>query len=172
MTPTSAIIFSVFGGLWVVFAILSQRTSKPILCLVPLIIAAVLIKWSVSAAKAQMKLPLGERRRRNRIVLYATAFEGIAIFVGANVLNNLDLADQYLPMLALIVGLHFLPFARYIPDWRYFPISLTLMAIGTAGIFVTSPDLRAWFVGLSSALVLWTASIIALRVRKNAAHEP
>jgi hypothetical protein len=165
MTPISAIIFSVFGGLWVVFAILSQRSSDPILCLVPIGIAAVLVFWSVSVAQTRIKWAPNERRRRNKIVIYATAFEGVAVFVGANILNNMGIVDQYLPLLALIVGLHFLPFARYIPDWRYYPISLTLMAIGTAGVVVPSPDVRAWFVGLSSALVLWAASIIALRVR-------
>lgn len=165
MTPTSAIIFSGFGGLWVVLAILSQHSSEPILCLVPIVIAGVLVAWSIAVAQRRIPLAPEERRRRNKIVMYATAFEGVAIFVGANILNNLAVADQYLPLLALIVGLHFLPFARYIPDWRYYPMSVTLMAIGTAAIFVPSPDARAWFVGLSSALVLWTASIIALRVR-------
>ena len=95
--------------------------------------------------------------------MYATAFEGIALFVGANILNNLGIADQYLPLLAVIVGLHFLPFARYMPDRRYYLISSTLIAIGIAGAAVPSPDIRAWLVGLSSALVLWSASVIALR---------
>ena len=162
MTPTSAIIFSVFGGLWVVLAILSQRSSYPLFCLVPIGIAALLVVWSVSVARTRTQLAADERRRRNKIVMYASAFEGIALFVGANILNNMGIADQYLPLLAVIVGLHFLPFARYMPDWRYYPISLTLIAIGMAGAVVPSPDIRAWFVGLSSALVLWTASIIAL----------
>jgi hypothetical protein len=95
----------------------------------------------------------------------AINFEGVAFFVGANILKNVGIADQYLPLLALIVGLHFLPFARYLPDRRYYLISVALMAIGVAGAVVPSPDVRAWFVGLSGALVLWTASIIALRGR-------
>jgi hypothetical protein len=97
--------------------------------------------------------------------MYASAFEGVAIFVGIGVLKNMAIVDQYLSLLALIVGLHFLPFARYIPDWRHYPVALSLMAIGIAGALVPSPDVRAWFIGLSSGLVLWTASIIALRVR-------
>jgi hypothetical protein len=100
--------------------------------------------------------------------MYASAFEGTAIGVGINILNNMGVADQYLPLIALIVGVHFLPFARYIPDWRYYLLSLSLMAIGIAGALVPSPDIRAWFVGLSSALVLWAASIVALRVRTAA----
>jgi hypothetical protein len=167
MTPTTAIIFSVFGGLWLVLAILLQRSSAPILCLVPIGITALLVVRSVSVARTRTPLAADEGRRRNKIVMYASAFEGLAIFVGANILNNLGIADQFLPLLALIVGLHFLPFARYMPDWRYYPISLTLIAIGIAGAVVPSPDVRAWFVGSSSALVLWTASIIALRTRNG-----
>ena len=165
MTPISAMIFSVFGGLWVVFAILSQRSPAPMLCLVPIAIAASLVVWSVSVARTRTPLPAEEGKRRNKIIMYATAFEGVAFFVGANVLKNLGIADQYLPLLALIVGLHFLPFARYLPDRRYYLVSVALMAIGIAGAVIPVPDVRAWFVGLGSALVLWTASIIALRGR-------
>jgi hypothetical protein len=159
MSPVSAIVFSAFGGLWVVFAILSQRSPTPILCVVPIVV------WSISVAKTRKRLAPDDKRRLNRIVMYASAFEGVAIFVGLNILNNMGIVDQYLSLIALIVGLHFLPFARYIPDWRYYPVALSLMAIGIAGALVPSPDLRAWFVGLSSGLVLWTASIIALRMR-------
>jgi hypothetical protein len=121
--------------------------------------------WSFSVARTRTPLAADEGKRRNKIIMYATAFEGVAFFVGANILKNLGIADQYLPLLALIVGLHFLPFARYLPDRRYYLISVTLMAIGAGGAVIPSPDVRAWFVGLSSALVLWTASIIALRGR-------
>ena len=165
MTPISAIIFSVFGGLWVVFAILSQRSPAPILCVIPIGIAALLVVWSVSVARTRAELPADESRRRNKIIMYASAFEGAAFFVGGNVLSNMGIADQYLPLLALIVGLHFLPFARYLPDRRYYLIALILMGIGIAGALVPSPDVRAWFVGLSCAVVLWTTSIIALRTR-------
>ncbi len=162
MTPKSALIFSVFGGLWVVFAILSQHSPKPILCLVPIGIAGLLAAWSISLARPGTPLASAEKRRRSKIVMYATAFEGLAFFVGANILGNMGIADQYLPLLAVVVGLHFLPFARYIPDGRYYPMSLALVAIGTVGVFVPSPDVRAWFVGLGSALVLWTASVMTL----------
>lgn len=164
MTPTSAMIFSVFGGLWVVLAILSQHVSAA-LCLIPIGIAALLVVWSASVARTRTPLAADESKRRNKIVMYATAFEGVAFFVGANILGNVGVVDQYFPLLALIVGLHFLPFARYIPDWRYYPISFTLIAIGIAGAVFPMPDVRTWFVCLGSALVLWTASIIALRTR-------
>ena len=98
-------------------------------------------------------------------MMYATAFEGLAFVVGASILNKMAIADQDLPLLAIIVGLHFLPFARYIPDRRYYPMAVILVAIGTAGVFVPSPDIRAWFVGGSCALVLWAASITTLRLR-------
>src|SRR5258708_39875753 len=122
-----------------VFAILSQRSPAPILCVVPIGIAAVLVVWSISVAKTRRPLAPDVRRRLNRIVMYASAFEGVAIFVGINVLNNMAIVDQYLSLLALIVGLHFLPFAPYIPDWRYYPVVLSLIAIGIAGALCPSP---------------------------------
>jgi hypothetical protein len=168
VSPVSAIIFSSFGGLWVVFAIFSQRSPTPILCVGPIVIVAVLVGWSISVARKQPPPAPNDRKRLNKIVLYATMFEGVAIFVGVNVLANMGMAHQILPLIALIVGLHFLPFARFVPDWRYYPIALLLVTIGIVGATVHSSDLRAWFVGVSSALVLWTASIIAIRARSRA----
>jgi len=165
MTPVSAMVMSVFGGLWIVFAIFSQRAPIPILCLVPIAIAALLVRRAIVVAKTRAPLAPRDHERVNKIVMYASAFEGVAIFVGINVLNNLGIANQFLPLLAVIVGLHFLPVGRYLPDWRYYPLAAALVAIGISGAMIPSPDLRAAFVGVSSALVLWTASIIALRER-------
>jgi hypothetical protein len=167
VSPISAIIFSAFGGLWLVFAILSQRSPTPILCIAPVAIAAVLIGWSISVSRTRTPLAPADRKRVDRIVMYASVFEGVAIFVGINVLNNLGIANQYLPLVAVIVGFHFLPFARYLPDTRYYPMALLLITIGVVGAILHSPDLRAAFVGVSSALVLWTAAIMALRSRQR-----
>jgi uncharacterized membrane protein len=165
MSPISAMIFSVFGGLWVVFAILSQSSPAPILCVVPLGIAGGLVAWAFSVAKTWSPRSPDDRDRVNKIVTYASVFEGVAIFVGINVLNNLGLANQFLPLLAAIVGLHFLPFARWIPDRRYYCIAFLLLAIGIVGFMLPSADLRAGFVGVASALVLWAAAIMVLRTR-------
>jgi hypothetical protein len=72
MTPVSAMIFSVFGALWVVFAILSQRSPAPMLCSVPIAIAAPLVAWSVSVARTRTPLAGEEGKRRNKIIMYAT----------------------------------------------------------------------------------------------------
>ena len=165
MSPVSAAVFSAFGGLWVVFAILSQRSPTPIWCVVPVVISALLAAWSISVSRTRGQPSPQHRKRLNKLVAYASAFEGVALLVGLNILDYMRIADQALPLLALIVGLHFLPFARYIPDRRYYPLALALIGIGIAGALVPSPDIRAWFVGLSSALVLWVASIVAVRVR-------
>jgi hypothetical protein len=135
MSPTSATIFSAFGGIWLVFAILFQDSPTPILRIVPIVIAAALAGWSISVSRNRTPLAAEDRRRLNKIVMYASIFEGVAILVGINILN----------------------------------IALSLVIIGIAGIFVGSQNRRAGFVGVSSALVLWTAAIIALRPRKQAA---
>jgi ABC-type transport system involved in multi-copper enzyme maturation permease subunit len=163
MSPVSAMILSAFGALWVVLAIYSQRSPLPILCVIPVVIAAGLIGWSISVARSVTPPDPRDRKRLNKIVAYASCFEGVAIFLGANILDYMGVSHQILPLIAVVVGLHFLPFARFVPDWRYYPIALLLVAIGIVGAAVQPPDLRAWFVGLSSALVLWTAAVIALR---------
>lgn len=163
MTPTSAIIFSVFGAVWAVGAIFSQPVPHPWLCAFPAAIAILLVMRARVRARHWPTVSKDEERRRNKIVMYATAFEGGAIFVGVNVLRNLGITGQYLTLIALIVGLHFLPFARFLPERRYYLIALLLIVIGIAGVWIPPPDLRAWFVGLGSAAVLWLAALLVLR---------
>jgi hypothetical protein len=163
MSPVSAIVFSASGALWVVLAVYSQPLPSPVLCVIPIIIAVALISWSISVSRKRTPLPSNERTRVNKIVMYASAFEGVAIFLGAHILNNMGVAHQLLPLIAVVVGLHFLPFAPFLPERRYYPIAFILVAIGLRGALVHPPDVRAWFVGLSSAIVLWTAAVIALR---------
>ena len=149
------------------FAIYSQRSPTAALCIFPIVIAAALAYRAIVASRKRVLLSPERRDRLNKIVVYASAFEGVAIFVGINVLRNLGIADQTLPLLAVIVGLHFLPFARYLPDWRYYWVAFTLVTIGVVGAVIGSPDLRGGFVGVSSALVLWSAAVVASRERRD-----
>lgn len=101
--------------------------------------------------------------------MYASLFEGVAFIVGGNVLHAVGVENQYLPLLAVIVGLHFLPFARYVPDKRYYVMATVFVTLGVVGAVMPAPDLRAAFVGVGCALVLWTVPIVILRTRDRAA---
>jgi uncharacterized membrane protein len=90
------------------------------------------------------------------IVGIASAAEGVAIFVTAMVLLNLGRRDLVVPAVAIIVGLHFLPLALWLPAPIFYIPAALLVAIGMAGTVVH--DLRGRIlsvgVGVARSLVV------------------
>jgi Mg2+/citrate symporter len=168
MSPVSAMVFAVFGGVWIMLAIFSQREPIPALSVIPLIISGAIVWSAIRAQKSQIEKTPDERARTNKIVMYASIFEGVAIFIGLNILDNIGRPDLYLPGLALVVGLHFLPFARYIPDRRYYGIAAAMIAAALAGWAIQSQNLRTGLVGISCGLLLWGAAAVAIREASTA----
>ena len=54
-------------------------------------------------------------RRIGRFVGIASGVEGILIILTVNVLANIGKSELLIPIIAIIVGLHFLPLARWLP---------------------------------------------------------
>jgi lipoprotein signal peptidase len=163
MSPISAMVFGVFGGAWILFAIFSKPDPIVAWSVIPIGIAGVIVWWAV---KTQRRMPMQrdeDRARINKIVSAASIFEGLAAFGGVNVLDNLQRKDLYFPGLATIVGVHFLPFARFIPDRRYYVLAFALCAVGAIGWMINDQSIRTAVVCFSSAMLLWGAAVVALR---------
>jgi hypothetical protein len=60
---------------------------------------------------------------------------------------------------ALLVGLHFLPLAYYLPVPRYYASGVALVALAGAGCAVGDSHTRLMLVGFGSALVLWATCL-------------
>jgi hypothetical protein len=97
-----------------------------------------------------------------RAVGIATAIEGVAIFLAANILFNLHMPTLLLPAIAIIVGLHFIPLARWIPVPLYYRTGAGLIAVGLAAALLP-PDDRAIATGVAAAVVLWASCILLVR---------
>jgi FtsH-binding integral membrane protein len=98
-------------------------------------------------------------RRIARVVMWASAGEGIAIVAAVNALNWVGLPDYAICALAVIVGLHFVPLARGIPNARFYNITaVALVALGVAGC-VIPPAQRGLVVGTVAAMILWATCL-------------
>src|SRR5437763_11385503 len=75
-------------------------------------------------------LDVSERKRIGRVVGWAAMGEGFAIFVAFNILQNLGLVDYFVPVIALIVGLHFLPLAAFLKIRIYWASAASLILVG------------------------------------------
>lgn len=162
MSPTGAIIMSVFAAIWWIAGIRASGHGSPLACGVGAAVAGAIIAAALRAgARVQPRDP-AEKQRRDRLVGIASAIEGVAIFVVANVLVNLGLRAWVAPAVAVIVGLHFVPLAARLPAPAYYATAALLVALGGAGALMHDPAARTLAVSAGAAVVLWFTSLAVL----------
>jgi len=157
------------GGLWVLAIMAAVWAAASIvvgqypiwLVVPPIAISLALLLWA-------RRQPVGtgnpvEGSHVGRVVGIATGVEGVAIFLVANVLVNLHQPTLVMPAIAIVVGLHFIPLARWIPVRPYYWTAAGLIAVGLAAAWV-APTERAIVTGIGAALVLWISGIALVRV--------
>jgi hypothetical protein len=97
-----------------------------------------------------------------RVILWSTIGEGIGLFIVANLLVNLGHTDLLLPAMALVVGLHFIPIAYWVPFRQLYTVAAVIILGGVAGLSIHQPD-GGEIAGFTAAGGLALASIAAIR---------
>jgi hypothetical protein len=166
-----------FGDLWALLATLAL--TAPQRAVLFAIVAAVTAVLSVPAVRTLIQsrglprrsTPEASARGRAAGRRYAAvvAVEFVAVFVVANLLGSAGLTPFIPPVVALIVGLHFLPLAAIFGVRAYYLtgalISLVAMAAVALLLGVTPDDPfgPSFVVGLGTAAVLWATAFVLLR---------
>lgn len=152
-------VLNIFAACWVIGGILVSGQSAWLI-IIPIMISAIALFW----ASRQPAPPNGPvvSDHAGRLVGIWSAIEGVAMFVAANVLNNLHLPTAIMPVFAIIVGLHFLPLARGIPVRIYYATGAGLVALGLVALLLPASD-RAMVTGSAAALILWASGIVLVR---------
>jgi hypothetical protein len=130
---------------------------SPITCLLPALISVAILLWAYSLPSTGGKLGSHTRKALARW----SVVEGLAIVLAVNFLRRTHHPDATFPIVAAIVGLHFLPLARSIPVRLYYITAAGLVLTGAAGM-LASVDERPLFVGLGAAAVLWATAVYRL----------
>jgi hypothetical protein len=100
-----------FGGLyqtkiWVLLLIF------PVLSIVFLVYAVKLFKAAKYFPKVTSEADIAEGKNMGKWFGIIFGAEGLGIFVGINIVNNIGHPDLLFPVIALCVGLHFFPLAK------------------------------------------------------------
>ncbi len=120
-------IFTIAGSLWAIYGSLSlQGDGEPWLAISLILIALCLFSASFYLRTKVRQLPTvvasPALQKRNaqvgRMFIIVNVIQGVAMFVAANVCINLKMAEYVSPIIALIVGLHFIPltFSMRVPS--------------------------------------------------------
>ncbi len=187
-TLTGAQVLTVAGGLWAIYGSLSlQGGGEPWLAIGLILVALCLLsdgfylRTKVKQLPAVVASPALQKResQAGRTFIIVNVIQGIAMFVAANVLINLKMAEYVAPVIALIVGLHFIPlaFSMRVPRHLVLAGLMCLLALVTmlavpmyaAGRNSEAQSVFLWgiVVGLGSCVILWSGAILRLwSVRK------
>ena len=125
-------------------------------------VAAALIVFAPMVAAKGRRFPSSsnEQARRVRwVVGLAILFEVLIIAVGAPVLARGGRPDLMVCLVALAVGLHFFPLARWLPAPKYHLTGSALMIAAGAGLVVPDATSRIVFVAASAAAILWFTAL-------------
>ena len=108
MGARGAIIMSFFGVMFasLTFA-LQTRWNGPLLFL-PFILTVALSIMAIQTMRSPGN-GIVPSRRATRVILWSSFGEGLGLFIVANVVINLGHPEILLPVMALVVGVHFLP---------------------------------------------------------------
>ena len=158
-----AMVMSAFAAVWCLVGISGVERVSRAFYLVPILITGAIIALAVRYQAQRTPPASGERPRIGRVVGIASGVEGIAILVTVRVLVTTRHPTLIAPVVAIIVGLHFVPLARGLSAPLYYLTCALLVAIGAAGFGIADAALRLPFVCFGAAAALWTTSLIVLR---------
>ncbi len=151
-------ILNVMAALWCVGALYFSRL--PLWWSVPAVaISAAILLGTRHASDATQD---ADRAHVGRLVAIWSSAEGVAIFLAANILINLHMAERLLPTMAIIVGLHFMPLARGIPARVYYWSGAALVLVGAMG-WLLPPDDAPLATGLLAAATLWGSALASAK---------
>lgn len=97
------------------------------------------IKFNKSK-KLLPKVPIKDNPKNDKWFYTVLALEGIAIFVVANILQNIGKSNLFIGSLALIVGLHFIPLAKIFNRKFDYYIGIWTIVIAIIGLVLISKN--------------------------------
>lgn len=151
---------AIFAAIWWVAGMYASHNGSPLRYCVGFIVSACII---VAALRPpEEKLPAEAVERRGRLVGIASAAEGALIFAAFVILPNVGGMRFAAPIVAMIVGIHFLPLARWMPERLYYVTAALLTALGIAGLSISALDDRIAVVCAGAASVLWVTCAIRM----------
>lgn len=163
MTATGAVILGIFAVVWWIAGMRTAGHGPPVVWLIPILASLALAAAVRRVRGATPAVDDADEARRNRLVMIWSAAEGVAIFIAINVLVNVGHRDAFVPVVALIVGAHFIPLARGLPAPAYYVTAAALIALGLVGLAMPGRAERITLVSAGAAVVLWITAAIVLR---------
>lgn len=176
-TAVGVLFMAFFGTMWAYLGIMGlQGWGSPWLLIAALTIGIVLVIGGSLLIFASRVLPnkspnVDEGPRKNIGIWFNIIFaaEGVAIVIAIAVCNAMSHAELIPPVIAMIVGIHFLPLANLFQVKTYYVTGILLSILPIITILfvplnlpLNDHQINAYMsvVGFGSALILWGTSLV------------
>ncbi len=151
-----------YGAIWWILAMRLTGHGWPLTYPVALAVLVLLLLAAWRRKKDESPERRRERARRGNTIGLVTGVQAVLIIIALNVLRPLDRLDLLTPLIAIIVGLHFLAFARLFPARIYYLTSALLIALAIVGMFVPADNTRVLAVSVGASCILWLTCVAVL----------
>jgi hypothetical protein len=158
MRNTGSLIGNTMAVVWAAVAL--NAAQAPTLCLLGPVLCSALLFTLTRNIDVQPPDPAGRRNRR-RVVMLSTLAEAVAILVGMPVLGWIGHSDLWACLLAVAVGLHFIPMAKWMPEPRFYLAAAGMLLAASIGAALPNPT-RNILVGALGAAALWASCVLVL----------
>lgn len=158
------LVLSVFAVIWAFAGASGLASSGAALAIeiiaVPLTAVAIVLAYRKGAAPSPRMVSLPENWARAVGIVNVVEVAAVFAVIAA---SNASGRPEFIPAaIALVVGLHFFPLARFYDQWQYKGTAVALSVVAVVGFVliaagVSSESVRA-VVGLGSAVVLWASA--------------
>lgn len=149
-TGSGVSFLALFGVLWAEVGIGGLKgLGAPWLSLVAVVLGLVLLIAGITLIRASRQLPhrntpaaSQERRRRRRWFAIIFATEMIAITIAGVICRAVNRLDLFLPLIMLIVGIHFWPLAALFYVRNYYVVGVLLCLVAIITLLVVPEGFR------------------------------
>jgi hypothetical protein len=151
------LILSLFAMLWGLAALAVDGASSALLA-APVAVTAILIAagWKILPPT---NLAEAESKRIRLLVRRWSIVEVVCVAGAVYALRHVHAPELISAAIAIIVGLHFLPLARGIPERSYYVTGVALVAMGVLVPVLATGYLRLLLPLATGAIILWLSAV-------------
>jgi len=160
MSVWGAVIMSFFGCVFAALTMYWEWHVEGVALLLPFLIFVIV---GLLAAFI-IRLP-GDRNvlseKAEQTIMWSSIAEGVGLLIASTIIANLHRPEWQLPVMALVVGLHFIPIAFAASYLPFYALGSSLIVSAVVGFIAAAPT-GGQIAGIVAATSLWIAAFLGL----------
>lgn len=160
MSVWGAVIMSFFGGVFAALTMYWEWHIEGMALAFPFLIFVIVGLLTAFI----LRLP-GEghvlSEKAERTIMWSSIAEGVGLFIASTIVANLHRPEWQLPVMALVVGLHFIPIAFAASYRPFYALGAALIVSAVLGFVVAAPT-GGQIAGIMAASSLWIAAFLGM----------